>query len=113
MELTSSAAGWLLLAAIPLGFYATYTDLSRLKIPNRVTDALALSYVIIGFFVLPFDVYLWGIGQFVIVLLAVFILNMLGLLSGGDGKFIASSAPYIALSDIRLVLLILAAACGS
>lgn len=109
MVLTPFAAGWFLLAVIPLGVWATYTDLSRLKIPNYVTDGLALAYVVIGFFVLPFDVLLWGIGQFIIVLLAVFVLNILRLLSGGDGKFIAASAPYIAVSDLTLVLIIFSA----
>ncbi len=109
MELTAQAAGWFLLAAVPFGAFTIYSDLSRMKIPNLATDGLAVAFLIIGFFVLPFQMVLWGIAGFVIATIAVILLNALGLLAGGDGKFIAAATPYVMFGDLRLLIALLAA----
>ena len=80
-----------------------------MKIPNMATDGLALCFVIIGLFVLPFQTVLWGIAAFVIATVVVILLNATRLLAGGDGKFIAAATPYIFLIDIRLITAFFAA----
>ena len=107
MALSSTAALIFLVAALPLGLFAAYSDLSRMKIPNLATDALAIAYVVLGFFALPFDTYLWGYAYFGIMLVVGILLNAAGVMGAGDSKFIASAAPYIALADIPLVMMLL------
>lgn len=110
MGLTAEAAGWFLLAAVPFGFFAIYSDLSRMKIPNLTTDGLALAYVVLGFIALPFDLYLWGYAHFAVMLVVGILLNAAGVMGAGDSKFIASAAPYVAIADLRLILFLFPAA---
>lgn len=107
MPLTPGAAALFLLAVAPICFYVAFSDLARMKIPNIATDALALAYVVIGPFALPFDLYLWGYVHFVVMLLAGIVLNAAGAMGGGDSKFLASAAPYVQLPDILLILVLL------
>ncbi len=109
MGLTAQAAGIYLLAVVPIGLFVAYSDLSRMKIPNLATDGLLLAYAILGFFVLPFSDYLWGYSHFAVMLLIGITLNAAGQMGAGDSKFIASAGPFVALSDLRLVLVLLAA----
>ena len=109
MALSAQAAGWFLLAAVPIGFFVAWSDLARMKIPNLATDGLALAYVVLGLIALPFETYLWGYAAFGVMLVFGILLNSAGVLGAGDAKFIASAAPYIAWADARMVILILAA----
>ena len=109
MALSAYAAGWFLLAAIPIGFYVAYSDLSRMKIPNVAVYALVASYAVLGLIVFPFDVYLWQWLHLPVILIIGIILNAAGALGAGDAKFAAAAAPYVMLADLQPMLFLFAA----
>ena len=91
----------------PLCFYVAWNDLRDMKIPNWCTDALAIVFIITGIFVMPFSDYLWRYAHFGVVLFFGILLNAAGAMGGGDSKFLASAAPFIALSDTAIVFYLL------
>jgi len=110
MAISATAALWFLPFVLPLCFYTAYTDLARMKITNKTVLALGVVYAILGPFVLPsFEVYLWGFAHFGVMLVVGLVLNLAGVFGAGDAKFIAFAAPYVALPDVRIILLILTA----
>lgn len=110
MAITAYSALWFLPLVLPLCVYVAYTDLSRMKITNKAVFALVGVFVLLGPFVLPsIDLYLWRLAQLAIMLGFGFLLNAAGAMGAGDAKFIAASAPYVALGDLRLVIALLAA----
>ncbi|WP_187429979.1 hypothetical protein ROLI_026080 [Roseobacter fucihabitans] len=111
MAITALSAWWFLPFVLPICAYAAYTDLARMKITNRAVLALAGVFIALGWAVLPsLDVYLWRLAQLAIMLGFGIVLNAAGTMGAGDAKFIAASASYIALGDLRLVIALLAAA---
>lgn len=111
MAITALSAWWFLPFVLPICAYVTYTDLSRMKITNRAVLALAGGFVVLGWFALPsLDIYLWRLAQLAIMLGFGILMNAAGAMGAGDAKFIAASAPYVALGDLRLVIALLAAA---
>ncbi len=106
MAITAYAAMWFLPFVVPICLYVMYTDISRMKITNRANLALAGVFVLAGLVALPFDDYLWRLLAMGIVLLVGVILNAAGVMGAGDSKFIAAAAPFIALGDLRLILLL-------
>ncbi|MFK7881470.1 prepilin peptidase [Roseobacter sp.] len=110
MAITAYSAWWFLPFVLPLCVYVAYTDLSRMKITNKAVLALAGVFVVLGPIALPsFDLYLWRLAQLAIMLVFGIVLNAIGTMGAGDAKFIAASAPYVALGDLRLVIALLAA----
>ncbi|MEJ6397193.1 prepilin peptidase [Yoonia sp. 208BN28-4] len=109
MGLTSWAAGWFLLAAVPISLFVAYSDLARMKIPNVAVGALLLAYAVLGLIALPFDVYLWGYVHMIVALVVGIVLNAGGVMGAGDAKFIAAAAPMISLNDLPLVIPVFAA----
>lgn len=111
MAITAYAAWWFLPFVLPLCVYVTYTDLSRMKIPNSAVLALVGVFLALGWAVLPsIDIYLWRLMQLAIMLVFGVLMNAARAMGAGDAKFIAASAPYVALGDLRLVIALLAAA---
>jgi len=80
-----------------------------MKIPNLAVGALMLVFVLVGILVLPFETFLWQLLHFAVVLLIGFLLNMVGVIGAGDAKFAAAAAPFIALGDLRNLLIFFAA----
>lgn len=80
-----------------------------MKIPNLAVAALLLVFAVLGIFLLPFETYLWQWSHFGVVLVITFCLNMIGAIGAGDAKFAAAAAPFIALTDLRLVVVLFAA----
>ena len=109
MALTAYAAAWFLPFVVPLCLYVMYTDISRMKITNTTNLALAGVFVVIGLIALPFDAYLWRLLGLVIVLLVGIVLNAAGVMGAGDSKFLAAAAPYVALGDLRLMMVLFTA----
>lgn len=102
--LTQSAAlAFLPLALIVCG-WIIWSDLSRMKIPNKAVLVLLAGYAILGLLVLDMETYLWRWSHFAVVLAIGFAMNMANMLGAGDAKFAAAIAPYIALADGFLVL---------
>ena len=103
MALLSSHALWFLPFVLPICLYVAYTDLARMKITNKAVTALALVFLVIGFFLMPFSDYLWRLAALVIVLIVGIVLNAVGVMGAGDAKFMAAAAPFIALGDLWLL----------
>ena len=106
MSITVTQALWFLPFVVPICFYVAYTDLAQMRITNQSVMALAIIFVIVGFFVMPFDAYLWRLAALVIVLIVGIILNAAGAMGAGDSKFLAVAAPYIALGDLKLIIML-------
>lgn len=106
MSVSAYAAAWFLPFVVPLCLYVIYTDVSRMKITNRTNLALAGVFVVVGLIALPFEDYLWQLPHLVIVLLVGIVLNAAGVMGAGDSKFLAAAAPYVAIGDLRLVLVL-------
>lgn len=107
VTLTQSIA--FLIFVAPLCLYVAWNDLRAMKIPTWSTDALAIVFVIIGVFVMPFSEYAWRYSHFFIVLVIGMVLNAIGAMGAGDSKFLASAAPFVALEDLGFVLTLLGA----
>jgi prepilin peptidase CpaA len=109
LTLTTLSAMWFLPFAVPICIYAAYSDLSRMKIPNLSVIALFMVFAVVGLIALPFDEYVWRYAHLAVILILGFALNMVGALGAGDAKFAAAAAPMVALGDLKLVFMILAA----
>jgi prepilin peptidase CpaA len=107
METPAFAAGWLLLPALPVCLWVAWSDLARMKIPNKAVLALALGFAVVGPFVLPLEDWAWRWTHLVVMLLTGMLLNAGGAFGAGDAKFIAAAAPYIAFGDIGAMLFLL------
>ena len=109
MELTAWAGGWFFWTTLPLCFFVAWSDLARMKIPTLATDALLLVYVVVGLIALPFTAYLWGYAHFAVMLAVGIALNAARAIGAGDAKFVASAAPFVALSDFFIIVVLLCA----
>lgn len=111
LALTTGQAAVFLPVVVPLCLYVAWNDLRAMKIPTWSTDALALCFVVLGLFVLPFwPDYALRYAHFAVALIVGILLNAIGAMGAGDSKFIASAAPFIALEDIGYVFFLLAGA---
>ncbi|THH37231.1 hypothetical protein E4Z66_09935 [Aliishimia ponticola] len=109
MSLTQHEAWIYLPFVLPICFYVCFTDLREMRITNQAVILLGGLFLVLGLIALPFDAYAWRLAQLVIVLLFGIVLNAAGAVGAGDAKFAAAAAPYIALGDFRLLLIILMA----
>ena len=96
-----------LIFVAPLCIYVAWNDLRAMKIPTWSTDALAIVFVVVGIFVMPFSDYLWRYAHFAVVLIVAILLNVIGAMGAGDSKFLASAAPFVALPDVGFVFFLL------
>ncbi len=99
METTSTTAAWFLPFVTPIALYVAWSDLAHMKITNKAVLALLVVFAAVGLIALPFTDYLWRYSHFAVVLAVGFVLNALRLMGGGDAKFGAAMAPFIALGD--------------
>lgn len=109
MYISAHAAMWFLPFVLPICIWVAWSDLRAMIIPNKAVIALFAVYAIVGAATLPLDIYAWRYIHLVVVLAAGIALNVLGALGAGDAKFAAAAAPFIAIGDLGVVLLILAA----
>jgi prepilin peptidase CpaA len=109
MSFSATAALWFLPLVIPLCLYVAFTDLRAMRIANGTVVAIALIFALIGPLVLPFDVYLWQLAQLGIVLVVGIVANATGIMGAGDAKFAAAAAPYIAIGDLQVLVVIFTA----
>ncbi|WP_461470491.1 A24 family peptidase [Pararhodobacter sp.] len=106
----SALAGlWFLVFAAPVCLYVAWSDLRTMRIPNLSVLALIAVYAVVGPFVLPLSDWGWSWVHFVAVLLVGFVLSLTGGFGAGDAKFAAAMAPFVALGDLRLFLVLLSA----
>ena len=109
IALSSFAGLWFAVFATPIGLYIAWTDLTSMRIPNVAVLALIAVFAAVGPFVLPLDVWAWAWLHFVVVLVIGFVLSLTGGFGAGDAKFAAAMAPFVALADLRLFLVLLSA----
>lgn len=109
MAFSANAALWFLPLVAPLCLYVALTDLRAMRIANGTVAAVALIFVLLGPLLLPFETYLWQLAHLPIVLVAGIVLNAAGIMGAGDAKFAAAASPYIAASDIKLLVALYAA----
>lgn len=93
-------AVWFLPFATPICLYVAWSDLARMKIPNVAVVALLAVFALIGPLALPLGEYGLRWLHVAGVLLLGFTANALGVLGGGDAKFAAAMAPFVARDDI-------------
>ena len=77
-----------------------------MRITNQAVLVLIAIFVVLGLFLLPFETYLWRLLSLVIVLVIGIVLNAAGVMGAGDAKFAAAAAPFIAMSDLRLLMML-------
>lgn len=104
MTITATSALWFLPFVLPICLYVMFTDMAQMRITNQAVVALTLVFVVVGAIALPFDIYLWRLLGFVVVLIVGIALNAAGAMGAGDSKFLAAGAPYVALGDLRLLM---------
>ena len=107
---SAEVARWFLPFVLPLCFAATYTDLSRMRIPNWINDSLGAVYVILGLFIMPtWADYGWQLLHLPIGIAIGFLFFSAGLMGAGDAKFIGAAAPLVVLAALHALIMIYAA----
>ncbi|MCA2013080.1 prepilin peptidase [Pararhodobacter sp. CCB-MM2] len=106
---SAHAAVWLLIFATPICLYVAWSDLKAMRIPNLAVLALIIVYAIVGALTLPLGEWGWSWLHFLVVLVIGFVLSLSGTFGAGDAKFAAAMAPFVALGDLRLFLVLLSA----
>ncbi len=84
-----------LIVVFPFSIYATWSDLKFLKIPNILPMSLAITFVIVGPFVLPFYEYLNSLIYGFIALMISLVIFAARLVPGGDLKYATSLIPFV------------------
>ncbi|NOX40624.1 MAG: hypothetical protein GXP05_08960 [Alphaproteobacteria bacterium] len=108
MDITTQQAIWLLPPALPVALWIAYSDLKFMKITNKAVLILVGVFVVFGLIALPLETWLWRLSHLLIVLAIGFVASSLGLVGGGDAKYAAAIAPFVAFSDLRMVLILFA-----
>ncbi len=106
---TAIAALWFLPFVLPIAAWVAWSDLARMRIPNVAVLALLAVFLLIGPLVLPLDVWAWRWTHFAVALAVGFVLNVARAMGAGDAKFAAAMAPFIALQDIAVFLVLFSA----
>ncbi|MDQ2064882.1 prepilin peptidase [Xinfangfangia sp. CPCC 101601] len=84
---------------LPIAIWVAWSDMARMKIPNKAVIAMAALWPLLGWLVFPWQLWLLGIGIMVIVLVVGFIGNIAGLFGAGDAKFAAAMAGIFTAGD--------------
>ncbi|MGZ9811319.1 prepilin peptidase [Pseudoroseicyclus sp. H15] len=109
LAVTAREAAFFLPLVIPICLYVAWSDLSSMKITNVAVLALLAVFAVLGPFTMELPDYLWRYLHLAVVLLIGMVLTAAGAMGAGDAKFAAAAAPFIALADLRLVLMLFAA----
>ncbi|MEM9231253.1 MAG: prepilin peptidase [Pseudomonadota bacterium] len=81
---------------LPFSLWVAWSDLKFMRISNRLNIVLFCVFLVAGMIFLPLDDYGLRIAIAVAALVIGFIANMLGVMGGGDAKYIAAFIPFIA-----------------
>lgn len=106
---SASTALWFLPFVAPIALWVAWSDMARMKIPNKAVLVLLGVFALIGLIALPLPDYGWRWLHFAVILALGFMLNAAGLMGGGDAKFGAAMAPFIALGDWQIFLILFSA----
>ncbi len=105
----ATASLWFFILTVPICLYVAWSDMARMKIPNKAVMLTVIVFAVAGLILLPFTDYAWRWLHLVVVLAVGFVMNMVGMLGAGDAKFAAAMAPFIALGDLFNVMILFAA----
>ena len=110
LNISASEALWFAPFVLPICYWVALSDLRDMKIPNKAVLSLTAVFLVIGLIALPsFTDYGWRLLHLGVVLIIGIALNAAGIFGAGDAKFLAAAAPFIPLSDLPLVSLMLSA----
>ena len=109
MQTSAAAALWFLPFVIPIAIWVAWSDVKFMRIPNKAVMALVAVFLVIGPLALPIEE--WGMRwvHLVVVLVLTFLATVAGAMGAGDAKFGAAMAPFVALGDLRMFLVLFAA----
>jgi prepilin peptidase CpaA len=96
----------LLVPALPIAIWAAVSDLKRMKIPNTSVIAMAAIWPVIGWLLVPWTAWFWGLALMAIVFVAGFLLYLTGTFGAGDAKYAAAMAGLFVGGNIGAILLI-------
>ncbi len=96
---TAVSALWFLPFVTPIAIWVAWSDMARMKIPNKAVMALVAVYAVVGLIALPLDAYAWRWLHLVVILVIGFVGNAAGMFGAGDAKFAAAMAPFIMRED--------------
>lgn len=103
--ITPTGALILLVPALPIALWATYSDMKRLKIPNQAVLALAAVWPLLGWLAVPtWSAWAWGFAFLAIGFVIGYLAFALVGFPGGDAKYAAAMSPVFVGADIGLVL---------
>lgn len=108
MSLTYTEALYFAPFVIPICIWTAWQDMKLMKITNKTVLVLLGVFVLIGWMPLGLEDYGWRLAHVGIVLVITFILTAIGAIGGGDAKFVAAAAAYIANGDWVFVGLLFA-----
>lgn len=94
-----------LLATLPFCVLCAAFDLTRMKIPNWIVLGLFASFLLLGPFALDLPEFGLRLLQTAVVLTIGFVLSAYFGIGGGDGKFAAASAAFIAVGDYGVIMM--------
>jgi prepilin peptidase CpaA len=97
----------LLIPALPIAIWAAISDLKRMKIPNTAVIAMAAIWPLIGWYVVPWQPWLWGFAIMAIVFVAGFLMYLTGTFGAGDAKYSAAMSGLFVGGNIGEILLII------
>ncbi len=106
--ITPTGALILLVPVLPIAIWAALSDLKTLKIPNNVVLPMAAVWPLLGWIAVPtWTAWFWGLAIMAIALVLVYLLFTIGLMPGGDGKYIAAmSGIFVGAPTAWLIYLI-------
>jgi prepilin peptidase CpaA len=108
LTITATQSVWFLPFVLPICLFVAWNDMRAMKIPNLAVYGLVAVFAVIGLIALPFGDYLWRWPHLFVVLVIGVVMNAAGVLGAGDAKFAAAAAPFVALGDMTLLLMLFA-----
>jgi prepilin peptidase CpaA len=84
---------------LPIAIWVAWSDMARMKIPNKAVLAMAALWPLLGWIVFPWQLWLMGFIIMAVVLAITFVGNLAGLFGAGDAKFAAAMAPVFTAGD--------------
>lgn len=93
------------LATLPFCVLCAAFDLTRMKIPNWIVLGLFASFLLLGPFALDLPDFGVRLLQTAVVLTIGYVLSTFLGIGGGDGKFAAASAAFIAAGDYGVIMM--------
>jgi prepilin peptidase CpaA len=97
----------LMVPALPIAIWVAFSDMKRMKIPNTSVIAMAAIWPLLGWFLVPMSVWLWGFALMAIIFVAGFLLYLTGTFGAGDAKYAASMAGMFVGGSISEILVLL------